>query len=485
LFLAIGVSGTFFSSKVFRNKSNVLRFKKPNLKKQVNDDGFKTQYFTQKLDHFNFQSNGENTYEQRYLINTDYWDKSPSPIFFYTGNEGDIESFKQASGFVTWFGKDSKAMIVFAEHRYYGKSLPFGDKSFDEGNIGLLTMEQAMADFATLIQHLKKEYDCEKSPVITFGGSYGGQLAAYMRIRYPNLVEGALSASAPLYWITGEGDSHGFWKSVTDTFSASAEGCKQTVIDGFQQLQSKADSGNYDEISNIFNTCQQITKENYTHLLEWIRNAFTILAMMNYPYPTNFLAPLPGHPVKEACYNAVGASTSLEGLAQITGLNYGNTTQCHDIMQEYVHCSDPTGCGLGNDAVAWDYQACTEIILPGGTTGVDDMFPVIKFDDQDRVDYCQEKYKVQPRKNWIHMDFWTDKLVLASNIIFSNGDLDPWGPGGVNKDLSKNLPYVFVKGGAHHFDLRGPHANDPQTVIDAREEEKKIISQWINDAQNK
>ena len=67
--------------------------------------------------------------------------------------------------------------------------------------------------------------------------SYGGQLAAYMRIRYPNLVEGALSASAPLYWITGEGDSHGFWKSVTDTFAASAEGCKQTVIDGFQQLQ--------------------------------------------------------------------------------------------------------------------------------------------------------------------------------------------------------------------------------------------------------
>ena len=66
---------------------------------------------------------------------------------------------------------------------------------------------------------------------------------------------------------------------------------------------------------------------------------------------------------QEACYNAVGASTSLEGLAQITGLNYGNTTQCHDIMQEYVHCSDPTGCGLGKDAVAWDYQVLHEFYL--------------------------------------------------------------------------------------------------------------------------
>lgn len=72
LCFAIGVSGTFFSSKIFRNKSNVLRFKKPHLRKQINDDGFKTEYFTQVLDHFNFQSNGENTYEQRYLINSKY-----------------------------------------------------------------------------------------------------------------------------------------------------------------------------------------------------------------------------------------------------------------------------------------------------------------------------------------------------------------------------------------------------------------------------
>ena len=74
------------------------------------------------------------------------------------------------------------------------------------------------------------------------------------------------------------------------------------------QQNSKADSGNYDEISSMFNTCQQITKENYSHLLEWIRNAFTILAMMNYPYPTNFLAPLPGHPVKVSCQGNLSSS---------------------------------------------------------------------------------------------------------------------------------------------------------------------------------
>lgn len=48
--------------------------------------------------------------------------------------------------------------------------------------------------------------------------------------------------------------------------------------------------------------------------------------------------------------------------------------------------------------------------------------------------------------------------------------------------------FVYSKPNKHklfYHKNRGPHANDPQTVIDAREEEKKIISQWINDAQNK
>lgn len=50
------------------------------------------------------------------------------------------------------------AAVVFAEHRYYGKTMPFGNKSYSSvQNVGYLSSEQALADFAQLIVYLKQK----------------------------------------------------------------------------------------------------------------------------------------------------------------------------------------------------------------------------------------------------------------------------------------------------------------------------------------
>ena len=74
-------------------------------------------------------------------------------------------------------------------------------------------------------------------------------------------------------------------------------------------------------------------------------------------------------------------------------------------MEEYVYCADPTGCGTGPQASAWDYQCCTQQVLPGGTDGKTDMFPVIKFDIDDRADYCNKTYGVIPDRDWLRLVF--------------------------------------------------------------------------------
>jgi hypothetical protein len=53
------------------------------------------------VDHFSFTSNA--TFRLRYLQNATHWLKHKAqPIFFYTGNEGDIEMFAQNT-VTAWF----------------------------------------------------------------------------------------------------------------------------------------------------------------------------------------------------------------------------------------------------------------------------------------------------------------------------------------------------------------------------------------------
>ena len=51
-----------------------------------------------------------------------------------------------------------------------------------------MSIENILMDNARLIEHIKKKFDAEDSPVIVFGGSYSGMIASWMRMKFPNLV---------------------------------------------------------------------------------------------------------------------------------------------------------------------------------------------------------------------------------------------------------------------------------------------------------
>ena len=48
------------------------------------------------------------------------------------------------------------AAVVFCEHRYYGKTMPYGNQSYTSTDrLGYLSSEQALADFVLLIDYLR------------------------------------------------------------------------------------------------------------------------------------------------------------------------------------------------------------------------------------------------------------------------------------------------------------------------------------------
>ena len=103
------------------------------------------------MDHF---APSPGTFKQRYFINDDSF--SPGgPMFFYLGNEADVTLYVNATGLMWENAPAFGALVVFAEHRYYGESQLFPDDPTSD--LAYLSTEQAMMDYVVLIDSLKKQ----------------------------------------------------------------------------------------------------------------------------------------------------------------------------------------------------------------------------------------------------------------------------------------------------------------------------------------
>ena len=146
--------------------------------------------------------------------------------------------------------------------------------------------------------------------------------------------------------------------------------------------------------------------------------------------------------------------------------------------------------GTGNlDGFGWNILACNQLFMPTGF-GEDSMFIPLKIDYAAYTKMCQETYGLTPQYNWA-LDYFggynIDKDFLAvTNIVWSNGELDPWRAGGLNKNVSADGSSIalYIEGGAHHLDLRPPNDQDPPLVTQAREIEMANIKKWISEYQN-
>ncbi|XP_053313875.1 lysosomal Pro-X carboxypeptidase isoform X2 [Spea bombifrons] len=439
---------------------------------------YRTYYFTQKVDHFGFYE--DSVFKQRYLISDTHWKKPGGPILFYTGNEGDITLFCNNTGFMWDVAEELQAMLVFAEHRYYGDSMPFGDLSFsDPKYLNYLTSEQALADFAVLIRFLKESIKgAEDSAVIAIGGSYGGMLAAWFRMKYPHVVDGALASSAPIWQFEDLVPCNTYYQIVTNDFKKSGPGCSESVLNSWAAINRVAEtSDGLQWLSNAFHLCAPLkNKDDVGAFKGWLIETWVSLAMVDYPYPANFLEPLPAWPIEVVCKFLKNPKSEerelLENIFQAVNVyyNYTGNAPC-------LNTSQTASGSLGD--LGWSYQACTEMVMPFCSDGVSDMFEPRTWDLQAYSDDCYKQWGVRPRASWITSVYGGKNISSYSNIIFSNGGLDPWSAGGVKESISDSLVAIVIPEGAHHLDLRSNSAYDPRSVLQARALEVQYMKKWI------
>lgn len=154
--------------------------------------------------------------------------------------------------------------------------------------------------------------------------------------------------------------------------------------------------------------------------------------------------------------------------------------ECLDINETF----DPSPSDL-----AWYYLSCTEIVHPIATNNITDMFP--PENETSSADWCQYFFNVTPRVSWMPESMGMARLQdfaeQTSHLIFSNGLQDPWSAQSVTQSLSDTLVAVNIIDGSHHSDLGGsmnpvPSAGDSDTLRAAREEEIRLLREWLPQA---
>ena len=71
----------------------------------------------------------------------------------------------------------------------------------------------------------------------------------------------------------------------------------------------------------------------------------------------------------------------------------------------------------------------------------------------------------------------------ASNIVWSNGEYDPWAGGGVPRNVSAEstgLWAISIPAAAHHLDLMWSDPGDTDAVRRARDFEMGQVRHWID-----
>ena len=469
------------------------------------------QYFDTQLvdhDHADVHASSPSYWSQRYYSMDDHFQGPGSPIFLIMGGEGNIEpSTGLYYPFVTHhLARTFGGYVLQAEHRFYGESLPIYDfrEQRPDPRIRLLTPKQALQDYMRLLRHTQAMLQCsldktspQYCPVITVGGSYPGWLAAMARLVFPNYVDMAYAASAPMLFYSQQVHQQDYYNHISYVAERIHAGCRNRV----QEVLHVANEillamPDFETLAEPLGFCPDTiplymskSRDEFIHeIFMMVGYTFANLNMANYP-PSNTTG------LYRAC--SIFMDTETDPIEKIRAffLAFLPTSEwdCVNARSQLpfgphatISGGDWSGVGDGTSGESWDFQTCTLLVEAIGFSNTS-MFPPRAWSLDWMKQHCQARFHVEPQPYKLVKEWGFDDLIKvnATRILFTNGLKDGWSVGGIQQNSSESIIALNFENGAHHSDLsgQGPSDADTDDIKVGFASITSILGVWLDEVQ--
>ncbi|CAK4215750.1 unnamed protein product [Aphanomyces euteiches] len=433
-------------------------------------------YMEQPLNHFKAIPD---SYRQRYFICDEFWTSPTGPIFFYFGHDDDVELYLNHTGLMWENAPEFGAMLVFAEHRFFGKSMPRNAVSHLEH----LSSKQVLADHAALINHIKRSNDgTTASPVIGFGGSYGAMLGIWFHTIYLEVMAGLVAAAAPLVRFLG-GDPLGNSTALVYNVSRTVimtETCASNIQRAWNLVLEAAKSPEeMERLQSQLGLCEPLASAGDVNaLVEWIQTSYNSLTSGSLPSMSlsivSRLKALAETPLQEARaplaspfpLTTAGNSSLLGALRESIDAIYNSTADksCYSVA------TSPQD----------DIRDCLFCLESNPLQDLARMrsspqLPVFQRQN------CATKWKLSSPSSTSHYKSWNAVRSLT-NLVLSYNPSDPWTNSEMLQGLSDSTIVIEIHDDARNLDLMFSSILDSESVKAARIEERKHMKHWIQPA---
>ncbi|ORX54934.1 peptidase S28 [Hesseltinella vesiculosa] len=412
-------------------------------------------YFDQRVDH---EAGSTATFRQRLWVNAD-WYQENGPVILYNAGEmpADERAVYVTNSSMALLARELNGAVIVMEHRSYGQSQPGPD--YSTKYLKTLTTANALSDMANIILHfeipaLGRALPPPEAQWIVYGGSYSGNLAAWMRQKYPDLVFAAVASSAPVQM-------------------------KRNFYEYFEPIQQYGPPECINAIEQVIKHVDHILATPFSHAKAELKDRFGVKDLT---YDDDFaeLLSMPlglwqdmtpaRNPFGEFCKVFENAYTLNDQIDAYAGyIKNAVVKSCRD--EPLDHClgtHDPNASqytDLQSEVRPWMYQVCTEYAywqtgnLPWKSTIVSRHLNVRWYERQCPLFFGKDEVPHVPawRAHNKKYDGWHIQL---NRTFWLDGEMDPWRTLSVNSDHAPSpdtsnptAVYAVIPGGVHHWDF--------------------------------